>query len=146
MLISTLRAGFEAAIGGRAWRIGHLEPNSWVTPLMLTRPWPMAEPKIEESAARKLQVRFDERDLEAGTLATEMAGQQVMIAPTSTAPDLDSSRSPPLSLASGFYWSRQGRVCLALLPPIDQSAGLWRPIDEPVLEFADPATSVLLLI
>jgi hypothetical protein len=44
-------------------------------------------------------VRFDERDLETETgsipqtPATERAGQQVMIAPTSTAPDLDSTRS-----------------------------------------------------
>jgi IS4 transposase len=56
--------------------------------------------------AGKLHVRFDERDMETETRsitqtpATERAGQQVMIAPTSTAPDLDSTRRP---LSTGFF-------------------------------------------
>jgi hypothetical protein len=55
---------------------------------------------VRKPNAGKLHVRFDERDLETETRsilqtpATERAGQQVMIAPTSTAPDLDSTRRP----------------------------------------------------
>jgi hypothetical protein len=55
---------------------------------------------VRKPNAGKLHVRFDERDLETETWAisqtpaTERAGQQVMIAPTSTAPDLDSTRRP----------------------------------------------------
>ena len=54
---------------------------------------------VRKPNAGQLHVRFDERDLEteAGSIpqtpATERAGQQVMIAPTPTAPDLDSTRS-----------------------------------------------------
>jgi integrase len=53
---------------------------------------------VRKPNAGKLHVRFDERDLETETRsisqtpATERAGQQGMIAPTSTAPDLDSTR------------------------------------------------------
>jgi hypothetical protein len=54
-------------------------------------------PLVRKPNAGKLHVRFDERDLETETRsisqtpATERAGQQVMIVPTSTAPDLDST-------------------------------------------------------
>jgi hypothetical protein len=54
-------------------------------------------PLVPKPNAGKLHVRFDERDLETETRsitqtpATERAGQQVMIVPTSTAPDLDST-------------------------------------------------------
>jgi len=82
--------------------------------------------------AGKLHVRFDERDLETETWsipqtpATERAGQQVMIAPTSTAPDLDSTRRP-LSricharppLATLHFWPRFG----GLPPCLDCSGG-----------------------
>jgi hypothetical protein len=56
-------------------------------------------PLVRKPNAGQLHVRFDERDLEteAGSIpqtpATERAGQQIMIAPTPTAPDLDSTRS-----------------------------------------------------
>src|SRR5437868_6981661 len=65
-------------------------------------------PLVPKPNAGKLHVRFDERDLETETWsilqtpATERAGQQVMIAPTPTAPDLDSTRSPFIASMFGF--------------------------------------------
>ena len=63
-------------------------------------------PLVRKPNAGKLHVRFDERDLETETgsipqtPATERAGQQVMIVPTSTASDLDST----------IFWSGDGGV------------------------------------
>ena len=85
-------------------------------------------PLVRKPDAANPHFRFDERDLETETWsipqtpATERAGQQVMIAPTSTAPDLDSTRRPtpclpdadrsPTTEAANQELSRSQRVSL----------------------------------